>query len=235
MVVEVWSDILCPFCYIGKRKFENALSSFSGKDKIKLVWKSYQLDPSLASHSTEPYSAHLQKTKGWSASQTKEILANVTAMASEVGLQYQWDKAVLSNSFTAHRFSHFAASMGKQDAAEEALFRAHFIEGKDIGNHEVLANIAVLLGLDKAQTLQMLASEAWTKEVQTDISDARKFGVSGVPFFVFDRKYAISGAQDEKVFLSTIEKSFAEWQQENKSAKLEIIEGKTCKPNGECN
>lgn len=234
MNVEVWSDVMCPFCYIGKRKFELALAKFSQNEKIKLVWKSYQLDPSIPAGDDKNYVQHLQQKKGWGDRQTKEILDNVTQMAKGVGLDYHFEKAVVANSFKAHRFAHYAASLDKQDAAEEALFRAHFIEGQDIGSEDVLATIGAQIGLDKGKVIQMLASNDWVKEVEQDINDARYFGVSGVPFFVFNRKYAISGAQDESVFLNTIEKSFAEWQKEQKNTKLEIIEGKVCKPNAEC-
>lgn len=234
MYVEVWSDVMCPFCYIGKRKFELALAKFSQSEKIKLVWKSYQLDPTITAGSDKNYVQHLQQKKGWGDKQTQEILDNVTQMAKSVGLDYHFEKAVVANSFKAHRFAHYAASLDKQNAAEEALFRAHFIDGQDIGSEEVLATIGAQIGLDKGKVIQMLSSDDWAKEVEQDINDARYFGVSGVPFFVFNRKYAISGAQDENVFLNTIEKAFAEWQKEQKKSKLEIIEGKVCKPNGEC-
>lgn len=234
MTVEVWSDVMCPFCYIGKRKFEHALAKFPSKDKVKLVWKSYQLDPTISAEDDKNYTKHLQQKKGWGEKQTKEILDNVTQMAAEVGLEYHFEKAVVANSFKAHRFAHYAGNFGLQDSAEEALFIAHFIEGKDISNDETLAEIGYTIGLEKQNVLQFLRSEELTNEVKKDIQEAEEIGVTGVPFFVFDRKYAISGAQDESVFLNTISKSFEEWQKANPAPKLDVLEGKACKPNGEC-
>lgn len=234
MTVEVWSDVMCPFCYIGKRKFEHALAKFPEKDKVKLIWKSYQLDPTISAADDKNYIKHLQQKKGWGEKQTKEILDNVTQMAAGVGLEYHFEKAVVANSFKAHRFAHYAGKFGLQDSAEEALFIAHFIEGKDISDDETLANIGFSIGLEKQNVVQFLNSEEMTNEVKKDIQEAEEIGVTGVPFFVFDRKYAISGAQDESVFLNTISKSFSEWQKANPAPKLEIKEGNACKPNGEC-
>lgn len=234
MKIEVWSDVMCPFCYIGKRKFEHALAKFPKKEKVKLVWKSYQLDPSITANDSKDYVKHLQQKKGWSDKQTKDILDNVTQMAAGVGLEYHFEKAVVANSFKAHRLAHYAGKFGLQDSAEEALFIAHFIEGKDISDDETLANIGFSIGLEKQNVVQFLSTEEMTNEVKKDIQEAEEIGVTGVPFFVFDRKYAISGAQDESVFLNTISKSFEEWQKANPVPKLDIIEGNACKPNGEC-
>lgn len=234
MTVEVWSDVMCPFCYIGKRKFEHALAKFPEKNKVKLVWKSYQLDPTISAADDKNYTKHLQQKKGWGEKQTKEILDKVTQMAAGVGLEYHFEKAVVANSFKAHRLAHYAGKFGLQDAAEEALFIAHFIEGKDINDEETLADIGYSIGLEKQNVVQFLSSEEMTNEVKKDIQEAEEIAVTGVPFFVFDRKYAISGAQDESVFLNTISKSFAEWQKANPAPKLEVVEGKVCKPNGEC-
>ena len=151
-----------------------------------------------------------------------------------VGLEYHFEKAVVANSFKAHRFAHYAGKFGLQDSAEEALFIAHFIEGKDISDDETLANIGFSIGLEKQNVVQFLSTEEMSNEVKRDIQEAEQIGVTGVPFFVFDRKYAISGAQDESVFLNTISKSFEEWQKANPAPKLDIIEGNACKPNGEC-
>lgn len=234
MKVEVWSDVMCPFCYIGKRKFEQALAKFPAKDKVQLVWKSYQLDPSISAADDKNYVKHLQQKKGWGDKQTKDILDNVTQMAAGVGLEYHFEKAVVANSFKAHRFAHYAGKLGLQDAAEEALFIAHFVAGKDISDNETLAAMGETIGLDKQDVLRFLATEEMTEAVKKDITDAEQIGVTGVPFFVFDRKFAISGAQDESVFLNTLEKSYKEWEKKQADTKLEVIEGKVCKPDGEC-
>jgi predicted DsbA family dithiol-disulfide isomerase len=215
MKVEVWSDVMCPFCYIGKRKFEQALAQFTEKDKIQLVWKSYQLDPTISDSTEKDYRKHLQQKKGWGDQQAKDILDNVTQMAAGVGLEYHFEKALVANTFKAHRFAHYAHQYKVQDAAEEALFIAHFVAGKDISDNEALADMGQTIGLDKEDVLRFLTTEEMTEAVKNDIAEAEQIGVSGVPFFVFDRKYAISGAQDEAVFLNTLSQSFAEWQKSN--------------------
>ena len=207
MKVEIWSDVVCPFCYIGKRKFERALNSFAQKDQIEIVWKSFQLDPEASSSGTD-YQKNLSDRKGWSPEQTRQIIDNVSKTAADVGLDYHFEKAIAANSFDAHRLSHLALRHGLQDAAEEALFKAHFIEGKNIADHTVLAQIGATIGLDATDVKNMLESQEFADNVRNDIKDASQLQVSGVPFFVFDRKYAVSGAQDSEVFLQTLQKAF---------------------------
>ncbi len=211
MQVEIWSDIVCPFCYIGKRKFEQALAQFPQKDKVQIVWKSYQLDPNAGAEGAD-YTKTLAEKKGWTLEQTRQITSNVTQMATSVGLEYHFEKAISANSFDAHRFSHFAHQHGLQDAAEEALFKAHFTEGKNIGDRATLVELGVSIGLDAAALKSMFESQDFADAVHLDIEQARQFQVSGVPFFVFDRKYAISGAQDSAVFLTTLQKALETWE-----------------------
>lgn len=211
MQVEIWSDIVCPFCYIGKRKFEQALEKFPQKDKIEIVWKSFQLDPDASSRGTD-YQKDLSARKGWSLEQTRQITKNVTDMAALVGLEYHFEKAVAANSFDAHRFLHLAHKNGLQDAAEGALFNAHFTEGKNISDPALLVQLGIAIGLNSDELKNMLESQAFADEVRADIEEARQLRVSGVPFFVFDRKYAVSGAQDPEVFLKTLEKALETWE-----------------------
>lgn len=234
MKIEVWSDIMCPFCYIGKRKFEQAFNQYSNRNNIELIWKSYQLDPSSAYLKDQKYATYLSKRKGWSPQQVADILANVTNMAKEVGLEYHFEKAIVANSLNGHRLSHLAAKHKLQDKAEEALFKAHFVEGKDISDKTTLVEIGKSIGLDSLETEKVLASSDYLEEVKQDIKEAEEIGVTGVPFFVFNRKYAISGAQDSKAFLQTIEKAYSEWEKENKSKKLEVINGQSCSVDGKC-
>jgi predicted DsbA family dithiol-disulfide isomerase len=182
-----------------------------------LVWRSYQLDPTISDSTEKDYRKHLQQKKGWGDQQAKDILDNVTQMAAGVGLEYHFEKALVANTFKAHRFAHYAHQYKVQDAAEEALFIAHFVEGKDISDNEALADMGQTIGLDKEDVLRFLTTEEMTEAVKNDIAEAEQIGVTGVPFFVFDRKYAISGAQDEAVFLNTLSQSFAEWQKSNAS------------------
>lgn len=234
MQVEVWSDVMCPFCYIGKRKFEHALAASSHANEIELVWKSFQLNPDIGANDSKDYLAYLQQKKGFSEHQTKGMLANVAQMANQVGLDFHFEKAIVANSFNAHRLSHLAKKYNLQNEMEEALFIAHFIEGKDINDKETLTTMAVSLGIDAAEVAHTMSSSAYADAVKTDQDEAQQIGVGGVPFFVFNRKYAISGAQDEKVFANTIEKAFAEWKKEKDNETLEVIDGKVCKPGGEC-
>lgn len=207
MHIEIWSDVVCPFCYIGKRKLEQALRQFPHNDQISVVWKSFQLDPD-ASAKGEDYLKSLSERKGWSLEQTSQITENVTNMAAEVGLSFHFDKAISANSLDAHRLLHLAHQDGSQDALKEALFRAHFVEGKNIADHAVLLELGKSVGLDAAEIERTLKSTDYAEAVQQDIEEARKFRVSGVPFFVFDRKYAISGAQHMDVFQQTLIKAF---------------------------
>ena len=211
MKVEIWSDVVCPFCYIGKRKFEQALEKFPQKDQVEIVWRSFQLDPE-ASTTGEDCQRTLSERKGWSLEQTKQITENVRNTAAEVGLEYHFEKAISANSFDAHRFSHLAHERGLQDAAEEALFKAHFTEGKNIADRAMLVELGASIGLDAAEVKSVLETQEFSKEVRADIDEARQLRVSGVPFFVFDRKYAVSGAQASEVFLNTLEKAFETWK-----------------------
>lgn len=234
MKVEIWSDVMCPFCYIGKRKFEKALEHFDHKDKIEIIWKSFQLNPDMPNNPKQSINEYLAEHKGWSLEQAKQMNDQVTHMASEVGLKYDMNRAVVANSFDAHRFSHYAATQGLGDAAEEVLFRAYFTEGKNVADHETLIQLGVEIGLKAEEVAKVLASDTFTGAVQKDIYEAQTIGVRGVPFFVMNRKYAVSGAQPEEVFFKTLVESFDGWKEENKNTNLNIAEGAVCTPNGEC-
>jgi predicted DsbA family dithiol-disulfide isomerase len=206
MTIEIWSDVMCPFCYIGKRKLEAALHQFSDKEQVEIVWRSFQLEPNLQTEPSKSVKKSLGEKKGWSERETEQMFLHVSEMAKTVGLEYHFDRAVVANSFDAHRFTHFAKSKGKQDAAEEVLFDAYFSKGVNTADHQALAQLGAQIGLDPSEVLSVLASDQYAAEVQEDLRLARQFGVTGVPFFVFNREYAISGAQDVQVFLNTLER-----------------------------
>ena len=235
MKVEIWSDVICPFCYIGKRRFENALQQFAHKDEIEIIWKSYQLDASIKTIPGKNINQYLAERKGISLEQAKQMNDYVTNMAKEAGLYYDFDKAVVANTFDAHRFIHHAAKYGLGDAAEERLFSAYFTEGKNIADHDTLVQLGVEIGIDANATKQMLTTGTYTYEVQQDINEAESLGLRGVPFFVMNRKYGVSGAQPEETFLKTLEKSFTEWKQEQPQFELTVTEGAVCKPGEDCN
>lgn len=210
MKVEIWSDIMCPFCYIGKRRFENALSQFSNKDNIEVVWHSFELDPNSKYESNKDIHDVLADKYGRDRKWAIEMGNNVAQMASDEGLTFDFDKAVPANTFDAHRLIHLAAKHGIQDKAKERLLKAYFTEGKDVGNHDQLVELGTELGLDAAEVKQMLASDDFGYEVRVDEQEAQHIGVRGVPFFVINRKYGISGAQPLEVFTDTLNKAWAE-------------------------
>jgi predicted DsbA family dithiol-disulfide isomerase len=210
MKVEIWSDVMCPFCYIGKRKFENALAQFPYKNNIEVVWKSFQLDPTTVTNPSINTIEHLAHKKGWSLQQAQETSAQVTNIAKQVGLEFNFDKAVVANSFDAHRLSHLAKKHGKQNDLEEKLFKAYFTDGKNTADYSTLLQIGLELGIDEQEIKHVLNSNAYANEVEADIIEAQQIGVRGVPFFVLDRKYAISGAQESETFLNALIKAYQE-------------------------
>lgn len=216
MKVEIWSDVMCPFCYIGKRKFENALKQFSNSGNVEIEWKSFQLSPHMKTAPDKSVHQFLSEHKGISLAQATSLNDRVTEMARQVGLDYRFDKAVPANSFKAHRFTHFAKKKDVQGKAEEALFNAYFTEGKNIDDTITLMKLGEEIGLDPLETKQVLESDEYSNEVRHDIHEAREIGVNGVPFFVFNRRYAVSGAQDPEAFLQVLKKSYDEWGQGHK-------------------
>jgi protein disulfide-isomerase len=223
MQVEIWSDVMCPFCYIGKRKFEAALAQFADKGNIQLLWKSFQLSPDMVTDSTKNINQFLAEHKGISLQDAKRMNEQVTRMAEQVGLVYNFDRSVVANSFNAHRFSHFAKHYGKQNEAEEKLFNAYFTDGKNIDDYPTLIQLGAEIGLDTAALKTVLENGTYADDVRADIYEAQQVGVRGVPFFLFNRKYAVSGAQDSQAFLQALEKSFAEWRKENPETKPDIL------------
>lgn len=233
MKVEIWSDVMCPFCYIGKRQYESALKEFADSNHVEIVWKSFQLDPSVPEVATLSHTDYLAQRKGMSVEQVNGALENVTQYAQQVGLEYDLYNAVTVNTMKAHQLIQFAKTKGLGDQMEERLFRAFFVESKNIADIATLTQLGTEVGLDEAE-LQVAFTDAYANLVKQDIQEAQQIGVTGVPFFVFDRKYAVSGAQPANVFLKTLEKSFSEWREKNPEIALEIIQGKVCTPDGEC-
>lgn len=235
MKVEIWSDVMCPFCYIGKRRFEDALQQFEHKDEVEIEWKSFQLNPDLVTDPDISINEYLADRKGWTIDHARQMNDHVTKMATEAGLNYNMDKAVVANSFKAHRFSHLAKRHDLGVEAEEALFKAYFTDSRNIDDNAVLIELGRKIGLDVAEVEDVLNSEAYAEDVRHDIDTAQYLGIQGVPFFVLNNKYAVSGAQAVPVFKQSLEKAFGEWQQENQKPRLQIIDGPSCTPDGDCN
>ena len=234
MNVEIWSDVICPFCYIGKRKFENALAQFQNKDQVNLIWKSFQLAPDIKTEPGKNLNQFLAEHKGISVAQAEAMNNHVTQLARQVGLVYNFDCSVVANSLNAHGFLHFAKHQNKQTEAEEILFRTYFTDGKNIDDIATLVELGAEIGLDTSGLKPALENNTYAEDVHSDIYEAQQLGIRGVPFFVFNRKYAVSGAQESTTFLEVLEKSFSEWKQEHSKPQFEVIQGQNCSVDGEC-
>ncbi|WP_139997464.1 DsbA family oxidoreductase [Paenibacillus paridis] len=208
MKVEVWSDIACPFCYIGKRNLEGALEQFAHRDAIEVVYRSFELYPDAPLEIDQSFVNEALEKQGMTTEQLQAKKRKMTELGRTVGIDYQWEQQVQTNMFDAHRLTHFAAQFGKQVEMTERLFKGYFSEGKHLGNHEMLAGMADDIGLDRSAALAAMKSKEFVSEVREDEQMAGQMGVRGVPFFVIDRKYAISGAQPVEVFLQTLEKAY---------------------------
>ena len=207
MQVEIWSDVICPWCYIGKRRFEMALADFAHKDSVQVIWRSFELDPGSPRQLTGTLEEKLASKYGVSLQEAAEMNARVTAVASEVGLEYHLSKALPGNTFDAHRLLHFAGSQQLGDRATERIMHAYFSESLPVGDRSALARLAPEFGINESDALKMLESDAYSKEVRADEARAAKFGITGVPFFVIDEKSSISGAQPVQVFAKALQQA----------------------------
>lgn len=231
MKIQIWSDVMCPFCYIGKRRFEEALTAFEFKEQVEIEWKSFQLNPALKTDTSISIDQYLANAKGWQLDYAQQLNKQVTEMAAQVGLTYNFDAAVVANSFNAHRFTHLAKKYKLGDEAEEQLFKAYFTDGKNIDDIETLVELGAQIGLNPTETHNVLNdATAYAEDVHRDVQQAQTLGIRGVPFFVMNDHYAVSGAQATDVFTNTLYSAYAEWQQQPKG--LEITEGPSCDADG---
>jgi len=210
MKVEIWSDIACPWCYIGKRRFERALAAFPHRDEVEVQWRSYQLDPTLPDHHDGTELDYLLDRKGMSRAQVSQMFDQVTSIAADEGLRYDFGSVVVANSFAGHELLHLAKARGVGDEVKEALLSAHFEHGEDIGDREVLVRIGTQAGLDADEIARDLATHTWRDAVVADITAANSLGIRGVPFFVLDEKYGVSGAQPTELFTQALEQAWRE-------------------------
>ncbi|MFB5758828.1 DsbA family oxidoreductase [Paenibacillus medicaginis] len=210
MIIEVWSDFMCPFCFIGKRRLENALAQFEHKDQVKVQFRSFELNPSAARDSEHTMPEELAAKYGVSVQQAEAMNKNLEAQARTVGLNYNLNAIVPTNSFDAHRLAHWADTQRKMAELSERLFKATLEQAKHIGNIEVLADLAGEAGLDRSEALSVLAGDQFTAEVRRDEAQAQQLGINGVPFFVLNGKFAISGAQPDEVFADALQRAWSE-------------------------
>jgi predicted DsbA family dithiol-disulfide isomerase len=210
MRVEIWSDVVCPWCYIGKRRFEAALAGFPHRDEVEVVWRSFELDPSAPRERPGDRLEYLAAKYGTTRAEAEAMEARVTAAAAGEGLDLRLDLARSGNSLDAHRLLHLAAEHGLQDALKERFLRAYFTEGEPIGDSASLERLAVDAGLPAADVADVLRSDRYREAVQADERQARAYGANGVPFFVFDSTYGVSGAQAPEVFANVLERAWSE-------------------------
>ena len=226
--VQIWSDIMCPFCYIGKRRIEEALNLFEHKDAVAIEWKSFQLDASFVASSDDNMVEHLAQKYGKGTDWAQGMLDNMTQNAKSAGLDFHFEKAVLANSFNAHRLLHLAKKHQLANDLEELLFKAYLTEGKNINDNNTLKELGVSVGLNEHDIDEVLNSDAYANDVKQDIQNANSIGVQGVPFFVFNNKYAVSGAQPATAFLETLQKAWEEGKFDSKVTLINTTDGDSC-------
>lgn len=200
MKIEIWSDVVCPFCYIGKRHLETAIADLQMDNNVEIEWKSFELNPDATPKPGVSIYEALAESKGMPLEQVHSMTSQVVERAAAVGLDFKFDQAVVANTAKSHKLLHFAKSKGLQQPLKERLLHAYFTEGADLNDDSVLAGLAQELGLDKELALAALHQEEMDNEFRMDVNEARQIGISGVPFFVFNRKYAVSGAQPIDTF-----------------------------------
>ena len=229
MKIEIWSDVACPWCYIGKRRFETALAEFEHRDSVEVKWRSYQLDPTLPEHYDGTELEYLSTRKGLAPQQVAQMFQHVTEQAKGEGLDYRFDSVVVANSFTAHRLIHLAAAHGKQDEAKERLLSDHFEHGKDIGSREYLTSLALDLRINRDEVEELFTTDKYAADVRSDFEEGRALGISGVPFFVIDRKFGLSGAQPAETFAAALSEA---WEAANPLVLVNSTDGDACGPDG---
>ena len=210
MKVEIWSDVVCPWCYIGKRRFETALARFEHAPDVEVEWRSFQLNPDQPKGARVALDESLARKMRTTVEQVRQMNAQVTALAAAEGLEYHFETYRVVNTFDAHRVMHLAKSLGLGTEAHERLLRAQLVEGEILEDHDTLVRLATEVGVPAAETVRVLATDAFADAVNEDIALARAFGAGGVPFFVIDRRYGVSGAQPAELFLEALETAYRE-------------------------
>jgi len=236
MKVEIWSDVMCPFCWIGKHLYETALSQFPHKDKIETEWMSYQLDPDIPENMDKKVKTleYLSERKGMNLDDVSTMTKRITEKGREHGLDFNFDKTVVANTFKAHRILQLAKEKGLSEKAENRFFKAYFSEGNDFGDENILVELGKETGLSEEDVKLALNNEIYAYKVKQDIQEAHNIGLTGVPFFVFNRRYGISGAEPLHIFTQTLNQAYEEWEKSNTNSGLNISSGQSCSIDGEC-
>jgi predicted DsbA family dithiol-disulfide isomerase len=226
--VDVWSDIVCPWCAIGKRRLEAALARFAHRDNVEVVWRAFELDPSAPAVREGDSATRIAEKYGRTKAQAEAMIQTVTEAAAKDGLHFELARSRAGNTFDGHRVLHLAAARGLQDAVKERFFRGYMSEGQAIGEHEVLVRLASEAGLATEEVRAVLASDRYAREVREDEETAQRLGIHGVPFFVLAGKYAFSGAQPADVILRGLEQAWASLPEREEVAQM----GAVCGPDG---
>jgi predicted DsbA family dithiol-disulfide isomerase len=227
--IDVWSDVACPWCYVGKRRLESALREFPEADQVEVVWRAFELDPG-APRERDPSLSHaerLAKKYGMSVAQAQQSSERLAQLGRIEGLAFDFDRIRSGNTLDAHRLIHLGQARGVQDAVKERFFKAYFEQGQLMSDHGTLSRLAVEAGLDEREVADVLASDQFTHEVRADEAEARELGITGVPCFVLDERYAVSGAQPAQLLLSAIQQAFSELDRAPEAAQ-----GAVCGPDG---
>ena len=229
MRIEIWSDVVCPWCYIGKRNLEQALRGFQNAGDVEIEWKSFELDPYAPAQRPGTYVEHLSRKYGISPEEARVRLARVVSRGAGAGIEFRFDHARPGNTFDAHRLLHLAHAQGLQDELKERFFTATFTEGYPIGDRDTLVKLAADVGISEAEARRVLESHEYADDVRADEAEAVAIGVQGVPFFVFDRRYAVSGAQPPEVLLEVLERAWREAHPvEILASDADVCDGDTC-------
>ncbi|RRB07642.1 DsbA family oxidoreductase [Larkinella rosea] len=234
MRVDIWSDIMCPFCYIGKRNFEKALAEFPAKDSVEVVWHSFQLNPDLTYQPNKSFYDYVAELKGQTREWSIQVHKTLVQTAKYAGLDYRLDQAKVTNSLDAHRLIQLAKKYNLTNDLEERFFRAYFTEGALLSDHQTLLTLSTETGLQPDVVKQVLQSDLYKDKVRQDAQRVRQMGATGVPFFVFNQTQAVSGAQQPKVFAQALAAAYEQWVQ-TKNEKIDIVGGAVCTPEGYCN
>ena len=200
MHVEIWSDIACPWCYVGKRRFEKALAGFEHRDRVQVIWRAFELDPAAPPERPGHYAGLLARKYGRSPEESQVMIDEMTAMGAGEGLELRFDRVRAGNTFDAHRLVHLGLAHDRQDAMKERLMRAYLTEGELMSDHPALARLAAEVGLPEDETAALLAGDRFAEEVRAEQELARGFGISAVPFFVVERTMGGAGAQPVEGF-----------------------------------
>jgi predicted DsbA family dithiol-disulfide isomerase len=233
MKVDIWSDTRCPFCFVGKRNFEKALQGFPQNDKVEVNWHSFQLDPNMKTDLTKNHYEYLSEIKGFPMSQIMQMHENLIQSGKNAGVEFNFDDVKVSNSFKSQMLVQLAKEKGKANEMEELLFEAYFKQGKDIDDVAVLCSIGKEIGLTNEEVENAVHSPEIAKLVKNDIFAANSLGIKGVPFFIFNEKYGVSGAQPTDLFSEFLEKSWSEFSENGDQLNI-ITEGDSCETDGNC-